>query len=239
MPNCDQVFEKCINGELRGKTRVVVTNQLHFLPQFDKIILLHEGMVKEEGTYEELKENGKLFQTLMKNAGVSKESDEVWEDGETNGTKKSSSGLPLANNEIENDSVDATTSQYLTRQQNTTLIMQEERETGLLGWNIVLRYIFPSKSPITYYPVLICVYTIINLLPSLIPFLLIPFRYMKALGGVWVVIILLVYLVLSITLTILENLWLKKWTGQRSLGRTQTLYNNAIYAVLLFSLVRV
>ncbi|KAL4028664.1 hypothetical protein IC575_011872 [Cucumis melo] len=230
------VFEKCINGELRGKTRVVVTNQLHFLPQFDKIILLHEGMVKEEGTYEELKENGKLFQTLMKNAGVSKESDEVWEDGETNGTKKSSSGLPLANNEIENDSVDATTSQYLTRQQNTTLIMQEERETGLLGWNIVLRYIFPSKSPITYYPVLICVYTIINLLPSLIPFLLIPFRYMKALGGVWVVIILLVYLVLSITLTILENLWLKKWTGQRSLGRTQTLYNNAIYAVLLFSL---
>ncbi|KAL4010222.1 hypothetical protein IC575_030452 [Cucumis melo] len=53
-----QVFEKCINGELRGKTRVVVTNQLHFLPQFDKIILLHEGMVKEEGTYEELKENG-------------------------------------------------------------------------------------------------------------------------------------------------------------------------------------
>ncbi|KAL4010215.1 hypothetical protein IC575_030445 [Cucumis melo] len=171
-----QVFEKCINGELRGKTRVVVTNQLHFLPQFDKIILLHEGMVKEEGTYEELKENGKLFQTLMKNAGVSKESDEVWEDGETNGTKKSSSGLPLANNEIENDSVDATTSQYLTRQQNTTLIMQEERETGLLGWNIVL-------------------------------------RYMKALGGVWVVIILLVYLVLSITLTILENLWLKKWVA--------------------------
>ncbi|KAL4010212.1 hypothetical protein IC575_030442 [Cucumis melo] len=237
MPNCDQVFEKCINGELRGKTRVVVTNQLHFLHQFDKIILLNEGMVKEEGTYEELKENGKLFQTLMKNAGVSKESDEVWEDRETNGTKKSSSGLPLANNEIENDSVDATTSQYLTRQQNTTLIMQEERETGLLGWNIVLRYIFSSKSPITYYPVLICVYTIINLLPSLIPFLLIPFRYMKALGGVWVVIILLVYLVLSITLAILENLWLKKWTGQRSLGRTQTLYNNAIYVVLLFSLV--
>lgn len=239
MPNCDKVFEKCINGELKGKTRVVATNQLHFLHQFDKIILLHEGMVKEEGTYEELKENGKLFQTLMKNAGVSKESNEVLEDGETNGTKKPSSELPPAHNEIENDSVDTITSQYLTTQQKTTLITQEERETGLLGWNIVLRYVFYSKSPIISYLVLICVFMFINLLPSLIPFLLVPFRYMKALGGLWVVIILLLYLVFSITLAILENLWLKKLTGQCSLGRTQTLYNNAIYAVLLFSMVRV
>ena len=61
---------------------------------------------------------------------------------------------------------------------------------------------------------------------------------MKPLGGVWIFIILL-YLVVSITLEILENMWLKKWIGQRSLGRNQTLYKNAIYVVLLFRLVRV
>ena len=45
----------------------------------------HDG---EEGTYEELREKGKLFQTLMKNVGVlSKESNEVLQVGETNGTK--------------------------------------------------------------------------------------------------------------------------------------------------------
>ncbi|PPD68207.1 hypothetical protein GOBAR_DD34916 [Gossypium barbadense] len=43
-----QVFDKCVKGELRGKTRVLVTNQLHFLSQVDRIILVHEGMVKVE-----------------------------------------------------------------------------------------------------------------------------------------------------------------------------------------------
>ena len=33
---------------MREKTRVLVTNQLHFLSQVDRIILVHEGMVKEE-----------------------------------------------------------------------------------------------------------------------------------------------------------------------------------------------
>ena len=41
-----QVFKDCIKEELRGKTRVLVTNQLHFLPEVDKIILVSEGMVK-------------------------------------------------------------------------------------------------------------------------------------------------------------------------------------------------
>nr|GFC83178.1 ABC transporter C family member 2-like [Tanacetum cinerariifolium] len=64
-----QVFEKCVKEELNGKTRVLVTNQLHFLSQVDRILLVHEGMVKEEGSYEELSQNGILFQKLMENAG--------------------------------------------------------------------------------------------------------------------------------------------------------------------------
>uniref|UniRef100_A0A0V0J0K5 ABC-type xenobiotic transporter n=1 Tax=Solanum chacoense TaxID=4108 RepID=A0A0V0J0K5_SOLCH len=68
-----QVFERCIKGELKGKTRVLVTNQLHFLSQVDKIILVHDGMVKEEGTFEYLSNNGILFQKLMENAGKMEE----------------------------------------------------------------------------------------------------------------------------------------------------------------------
>ncbi|XP_074355382.1 ABC transporter C family member 2-like isoform X2 [Apium graveolens] len=37
------VFEKCIKEELRGKRRVLVTNQLHFLSQVDRVVLVHEG----------------------------------------------------------------------------------------------------------------------------------------------------------------------------------------------------
>lgn len=67
--NCFQVFNKCLKEELNGKTRVLVTNQLHFLPQVDRIILVSEGMVKEEGTFEELSREGTLFQKLMESAG--------------------------------------------------------------------------------------------------------------------------------------------------------------------------
>ncbi|GMH26067.1 hypothetical protein Nepgr_027910 [Nepenthes gracilis] len=38
-----KVFSSCIKEQLQGKTRVLVTNQLHLLPQVDKIILVSEG----------------------------------------------------------------------------------------------------------------------------------------------------------------------------------------------------
>ena len=72
-----QVFERCLKNELKGKTQVLVTNQLHFLPHVDRIILIHEGMIKEEGTYEELINHGPFFQKLMENAG--KMEDEIEE----------------------------------------------------------------------------------------------------------------------------------------------------------------
>ncbi|KAL8134674.1 hypothetical protein AgCh_009629 [Apium graveolens] len=64
-----EVFENFIKEELRGKTRVLVTNQLHFLSQVDRDIPVHEGKVKEEGTFEDLSNNGQLFQKLIENTG--------------------------------------------------------------------------------------------------------------------------------------------------------------------------
>jgi len=73
-----QVFNSCIKEGLQGKTRVLVTNQLHFLPQVEKIIFLSEGMIKEEGTFEELFKNSELFQKLMENAGKIKRTVTIW-----------------------------------------------------------------------------------------------------------------------------------------------------------------
>ncbi|CAI9089677.1 OLC1v1024296C2 [Oldenlandia corymbosa var. corymbosa] len=129
-----QVFERCIKGELRGKTRVLVTNQLHFLSEVDKIILVHDGMVKEEGTFEELTNNGPLFQKLMENAGKMEEyveekdentddkSSKVSANGETNGLGKDPN---TANKQKEGKSV---------------LIKQEERETGVVSSKVLKRY---------------------------------------------------------------------------------------------------
>lgn len=37
-----QLFEGCINGHLRGKTRILVTHQIHFLKAADYIIVMNE-----------------------------------------------------------------------------------------------------------------------------------------------------------------------------------------------------
>ncbi|XVF00520.1 hypothetical protein REPUB_Repub04eG0008100 [Reevesia pubescens] len=91
-----QVFDKCIKGELRGKARVLVTNQLHFLSQVDRIILVHEGMVKEVGTFEYLSNNGVLFQRLMENAGKMEEYVEEEENSDTVDQNQKAS-KPVAN----------------------------------------------------------------------------------------------------------------------------------------------
>ncbi|CAK9309360.1 unnamed protein product [Citrullus colocynthis] len=128
-----EVFEKCIRGELRGKTRVLVTNQLHFLSQVDRIILVHEGEVREEGTYEELYENGKLFQRLMESAGKLEETSEENEDSRNVDTKAAN----LTRNDFNKQDVSPSENR---KEQKSLLIKQEERETGVVSWNVLVRY---------------------------------------------------------------------------------------------------
>lgn len=113
-----------------------MTNQLHFLSQVDRIILVHEGVVKEEGTYEELCENGKLFQRLMESAGKLEENTEEKEDGETSDAKKSTE-LPA--NGMENDHAKDASSSKKRKENKSVLIKQEERETGVVSWKVLSR----------------------------------------------------------------------------------------------------
>ncbi|KAJ8490643.1 hypothetical protein OPV22_012364 [Ensete ventricosum] len=133
-----QVFDKCIKDQLRNKTRVLVTNQLHFLPHADKIILVHEGMVKEEGTFEELSTSGIHFQKLMENAGKMEEQVDEKEGGNSEETAKSA----------ENGDVSKTVNALSKSKEKTNrgkegksvLIKQEERETGVVSLKVLARY---------------------------------------------------------------------------------------------------
>ncbi|XP_047949576.1 ABC transporter C family member 2-like [Salvia hispanica] len=130
-----QVFEKCIKTELRGKTRVLVTNQLHFLSEVDRILLVHEGTVKEEGTFEELSNNGVLFQKLMENAG---KMEEYVEEAEDVGKVDDKDAKPTVNgttNEVAKDE-----KQTNKKEGKSILIKQEERETGVVSWKVLMRY---------------------------------------------------------------------------------------------------
>ncbi|EPS64314.1 hypothetical protein M569_10464 [Genlisea aurea] len=129
-----QVFERCIKGELRGKTRVLVTNQLHFLSQVDKIFLVHEGTVKEEGTFEELSNNGFLFLKLMENAGKVEEYTEEKEDG-----RKSDQEISKTAADHKNE-VSKEVHQTNKKEIKSILIKQEERETGVVSLDVLARY---------------------------------------------------------------------------------------------------
>lgn len=75
-------------------------------------------------------------------------------------------------------------------------------------------------------------------LPSFNCFLLISYRYKNALGGLWVVLILLLCYVLSETLRVFSSLWLSSWTDQSDMGSSETLFYNMIYAGLSLAQVR-
>ncbi|KAK0168435.1 hypothetical protein PV327_002235 [Microctonus hyperodae] len=55
------IFDQCISKYLRGRTRILVTHQIQFLRNVDKIIVLKDGGVEAEGTYEQLTNIGMNF----------------------------------------------------------------------------------------------------------------------------------------------------------------------------------
>ncbi|GMH31056.1 hypothetical protein Nepgr_032899 [Nepenthes gracilis] len=193
-----QVFEKCIKEELRGKTRVLVTNQLHFLSEVDKIILVHDGVIQEQGTFEELSNSGMMFQKLMENAGKLEEYAEKRQDAENN---DQSTSKPVANGLV-NDMAKGPITQQKSKEGKSVLIKQEERETGVVSWNVLK-------------------------------------RYKDALGGLWVVIILLMCYVLTETLRISSSTWLSLWTDNSGSMKYDSGFYNLVYALLSFGQVLV
>lgn len=131
-----QVFNSCIKEELRGKTRVLVTNQLHFLPQVDKIIMISKGNVIEEGTFEELSRNSKHFKKLMENAG---KLEEQMVENQYNKNHYQGSPMPTDGRLGNNFSKDTSYARK-GKGRNSVLIKQEERETGVVSWKVLTRY---------------------------------------------------------------------------------------------------
>ncbi|KAI8811652.1 P-loop containing nucleoside triphosphate hydrolase protein [Cladochytrium replicatum] len=59
------IMEKAICGELSTKTRLFVTHQLHFLPKCDQVIVMKDGEIAEQGTYQGLMQAGGELRRLM------------------------------------------------------------------------------------------------------------------------------------------------------------------------------
>ncbi|KAF2073017.1 hypothetical protein CYY_005663 [Polysphondylium violaceum] len=59
------LFDHCIQGMMQGKTRILVTHQLQFIPSADHIVVIQDGNLIQ-GTYSELQQLGIDFESIMK-----------------------------------------------------------------------------------------------------------------------------------------------------------------------------
>jgi len=52
----EAIFQNCILGELKDKTRILVTHQLQFVHMAEMIVVLKDGEMVEVGTFDDLME---------------------------------------------------------------------------------------------------------------------------------------------------------------------------------------
>lgn len=71
------IFEKCIREYLNSKTVILITHQLQYLKEVDRIIIIEHGAIKAEGTYSELTSLGLDFTKLLKLETELNQEDEI------------------------------------------------------------------------------------------------------------------------------------------------------------------
>ncbi|ORX56536.1 hypothetical protein BCR36DRAFT_580845 [Piromyces finnis] len=133
------LFDKCINGALANKTRVLVTHQLHLLPKVDYVIVMKNGCIEEQGEYKDLLiKNGELAR-LLRVSG-----DNENEDYEESLDISANSNSNITKNDFDSDesivnSMNANANDNKKPVQG--IIIQEERSTGSISIKVYNNYI--------------------------------------------------------------------------------------------------
>ncbi|ORY47490.1 P-loop containing nucleoside triphosphate hydrolase protein [Rhizoclosmatium globosum] len=83
------IFENCIQTAMKSKTRLLVTHQLHFVPQCDLVMTLKDGHISEFGSYKELMNNkGDFYELMNSYGGIASESEDQLAEASENKTKE-------------------------------------------------------------------------------------------------------------------------------------------------------
>ncbi|KAF5354262.1 hypothetical protein D9756_007067 [Leucocoprinus leucothites] len=120
------ILENCLtSGPLAKKTRILVTHALHVLDKADYIYVMDEGVVIEEGTYEDLIKDSVVFARLMEEHG-SKEQEEDVDDSDKKKPKKDGKDEGGSGGNAK---------------KGADLMQVEERNVGAVTWDVYKRYL--------------------------------------------------------------------------------------------------
>ncbi|KAF7847338.1 hypothetical protein BT93_L3072 [Corymbia citriodora subsp. variegata] len=139
------LFNEYIMGALSGKTVLLVTHQVDFLPTFDCVLLMENGEILQAAPYHQLLASSQEFQDLVhahKETAGSERLAEV-----TSSTKQGASLQEIKKT-------------YLGKQQKapkgSQLIKQEEREIGDTGFKPYLQYLNQNKGYVYFAMASLC-----------------------------------------------------------------------------------
>ena len=130
------IFEKVIGpkGVLGGKTRVLVTHGVTYLPHTDHIIVLKDGRVSEQGSYEDLVEQKGAFSAFLEEYSTEDAEEEVDKKDQSDSKEKED---PQKGASEETDTRDEEKNLV---KSGSTLIEKEHAETGSVKLDVYLHY---------------------------------------------------------------------------------------------------
>lgn len=136
-----EVFQKCFSrqGFLKDKLRVLITNQVHVLPQCDEVVFLENGTVRCQGKYATLAATDKTFQQLINE----QEEEEAKHESEVSTTRDESINEASRHSEsVSTRNQEEDKSKMKTPQSTvgTTLMQEEERKTGNVLFRAYYQY---------------------------------------------------------------------------------------------------
>ncbi|XP_065620670.1 ABC transporter C family member 8 isoform X3 [Quercus suber] len=137
------LFNDCVMAALENKTVILVTHQVEFLSEVDKILVMKDGQITQSGSYEELLTAGAAFEQLV-NAhrdvitGLGPSNDETQEETQMLDKPEMSQGSSFTKENSEGEiAVNGLPGVQLTE--------EEETEINDVGWKPFWDYIIVSK----------------------------------------------------------------------------------------------
>ncbi len=149
------LFDDCICGAMRGRTRVLVTHQLQFIQKADSIVVLDEGRVAAVGSFEQLVKSGLDVASLLKEYKKSEDEDDKARDEPTAAVEIDTKASRGAVDPAPSDNASAPllmASKSLSRKEVRKLEQErkrrkEDRNTGKISKEAFFAYLGASGSP--------------------------------------------------------------------------------------------